>query len=391
MKRQKNAKLVPICDALEGFEKLYFSVSDQADEARQLVWAEPQLFLLPFCIPQRNNDFRNKPIRIAESVKVDGIVKERVFKVIPDPDYGLPDLFDFEVMIIIYQIAGNQQRENGNIESLELPSLRSFLDLMGRPGDGKYTAMLKRSLKRLAATNCVSEGFFYSKPRDFYLIESFQFLSSAQLIGETDHNGGQFEKTVIKLHPFIQENLKSNFRTLIDFDFMRTLKTDIAKPLSLHFAYRFHKQGAVWEADYKWLADRLALKHQPDLKRAKEQLKPALVELKRKGYLDSFEWLPNWRLKFVAGPTYVKQHAERVQAKDAWLDHLKKEASSITVLEPRTVREAARKEAFDPLATLCTEYTARGWTQSVAVKAKQKQLSEPDLRAESLKRGHALK
>lgn len=391
MKQQKNTKLVPVCQALEGFEKLYLNVLEQTEDARQLIWAEPQLFLLPFCIPQRNNEFRNKPIRIAESVKVDGIIKERVFKVIPDPDYGLPDLFDFEVMIIIYQIAGNQQRENSNLEALDLPSLRSFLELMGRPGDGKYIAMLKRSLKRLAATNCVSEGFFYSKPRDFYLIESFQFLTAVQLVGESDHNGGRFEKTVIKLHPFIQDNLKSNFRTLIDFDFMRTLKTDIAKPLSLHFAYRFHKQGAVWEADYNWLADRLALKHQVELKRAKEQLKPALDELKRKGYLDSFEWLPNWRLKFVAGPTYVKQHSERVQAKDAWLEHLKKEASSIAVLEPRTVREAARKEAFDPFATLCTEYTAHGWTPSVAQKAKQKLLSEQELRDEALKRGHLLR
>ena len=385
MKQQKNNDLVPICQTTDGFEKLYLSVLEN-EETRQLVWAEPQLFLLPFCIPQRSGDFRNKPIRIAESVKVDGVIKERVFKVIPDPDYGLPDLFDFEVMIIIYQLANNESNKN---ESLELPSLRSFLEVMGRPGDGKYMGMLKRSLKRLAATNCVSEGFFYSKPRDLYLIENFQFLTSVQLVGENDHTGGRFEKTIIKLHPLIQENLRSNFRTLIDFDFMRTLKTDIAKPLSLHCAYRFHKQGAVWEADYKWLADRLALKYQVDLKRAKEQLKPALQELKRTGYLDSFEWLPNRRLKFVAGPTYVKQHAERVQAKDAWLDHLNTEARSIAVLEPRTAREAARKEEFDPLAALCTEYAAHGWTNSVAQKAKQKKLSEPDLRAESLRRGHA--
>ena len=391
MKKQnpKNAEPVAIADALDGFEKLYLNVADK-DEIRQLVWAEPQLFLLPFCIPQRNSDFRNKPIRIAETVKVDGIIKERVFKVIPDPDYGLPDLFDFEVMIVIYQLAGSQ-RQSCNLEPLELPSLRSFLELMGRPGDGKYVAMLKRSLKRLASTNCVSEGFFYSKPRDFYLIESFQFLTAAHIVGEDDRNGGRFERTTIKLHPFIQENLKSNFRTLIDFDFIRMLKTDIAKPLSLHLAYRFHKQGVVWEADYTWLADRLALKQQQDLKRAKEQMKAALDELKRTTFIEEYKWLPNWRLQFIAGPAYAKQHAERVQAKDAWLEHAKREATSIAVLEPRTLLEAARKEAFDPLAALCTDYAAHGWTPSVALKAKQKQLSEAELHAESIKRGHTLR
>lgn len=385
---KENSGLVRIGDALDGFEQLF--VTDEDTTARQLVWAEPQLFLLPFCIPQRSAEFRNKPIRISESVNVDGAIKERVFKVIPDPDYGLPDLFDFEVMIVIYQLAGNQQKEP-TADVLELPSLRSFLDLMGRPGDGKYIAMLKRALKRLASTNCVSEGFFYSKPRDFYLIESFQFITYAHIVGEDDFNGDKFEKTTVRLHPFIQENLKSNFRTLIDFDFIRTLKTDIAKPLSLHLAYRFHKHGSCWQSDYKWLADRLALKPQVDLKRAKEQLKPAFEELKRTGFIESYQWLPNWRLEFIAGPAYVRQHAERVQAKDAWLDHVRKGTTSIGALEPRTVQEAARKETFDPLAALCTEYAAHGWSSSVALKSKQRELSEELLRTESLKRGHVIR
>jgi hypothetical protein len=62
MKKQNNisAAPVPISDALDGFEKLFESrFAEQHDQ----VWAEPQLFFLPFCVPQDAERFRS--IRMA--------------------------------------------------------------------------------------------------------------------------------------------------------------------------------------------------------------------------------------------------------------------------------------------------------------------------------------
>lgn len=387
----KPTKTEPNRLSIEGFEDL-LETACPGEFANKHVWAEPQLFLLPFCVPQHKNQDRQRIIKIVETVNVNGILKERKFKVIPDPDYGLPGAFDFEVMLVVFKHAANVRKDLGLIpEELELPPLRTFLRWMGRPGDGRYTTMLKQSLKRLAATNCVSEGFFYSKPRDYYLIENFQFLTAAHIAGEDDKNGGYFERTSIKLHSFIRENLQANFRTLIDFDFIRNLKTDIAKPLSLHLSYRFFKQGkSTWETDYDWLASRLAIKVQEDWKRAKEQLKPALLELQSALFIEKWEWLDRRRIRFTAGEAYVRLHTERVQNKDAWLLHQENEQRQLK-LQPRTAKEAERLAEFDPLATLCTEYAANGWTGSVAQKARLKQVSEPELRVEALKRHHILK
>jgi hypothetical protein len=171
------------------------------------------------------------------------------------------------------------------------------------------------------------------------------------------------------------------------------LRTDIAKPLSLHLAYRFFKNsGSTWTVDYEWLSQRLAIKVHSDLKRAKDQLKPALVELTNTGLIDSWEWLDSQKIRFEAGERLLQMHKQRVMARDAWIIHEEEKSRTerlITTHPPRTVKEAVRQEAFDPLAALCAEFAVRGWT-AVAKKATGRGLSRDMLKEEALKRGHSL-
>jgi hypothetical protein len=246
--------------------------------------------------------------------------------------------------------------------------------------------MLKEALRRLAATTCISEGFFYSKPRDLYIIETFTFITSLQIAGECDFNGNRYERTQLKLHEFIRENLNSNFRTLIDFEYLRSLRTSIAKPLALHLAYRVFKNSKCeWTTDYAWLADRMALKVYTDRRRAKEQLKPALRELQDTGFIESWEWQPNARIKFIAGSRLIQMHKERVAARDTWLLHQEQPANK-ELPPPRTEREAAHRATYDPFNPLCAEYSFRGWT-AVAEKAKQQGVDEATVKRETVRRG----
>jgi hypothetical protein len=393
MKKQntKRAELVPLSDALEGLEDFFTQHSAQE---RQGVWAEPQLYLLPFCVPQDRTAERFRQIRISESVTVNNEITQRSFLVIPHPDLGLPGSFELEVMTGIYRLADIELKKHGFVpEFIELGTFRSFLEAIGRTGGGKYIGMLKEALRRLAGTTCISEGFFYSKPRNLYVVDSFTFITSLQIAGETDFNGGTFDRTRVKLHEFIRENLNNNFRTLIDFDYLRTLRTDIAKSLALHIAYRVFKNGkSEWIGDYDWLADRIAIKVHADLKRAKDQLKAACLDLRDTGLIESWEWLPGRKIKFNAGRRLLEMHRQRVQAKDAWIAHeqetVRKERL-ITSQAPRTAQEAKRQDVFDPLAGLCAEFAFRGWT-AIAHKAHSRGLTEESLTTEALKRGHSL-
>ena len=349
------------------------------------IWAEPQLFLLPFCVPQDKAADRSRAVEITEKVRVNGVVKERTFRVNPDPRYGLPGSFDLEVMLAIYHLAANEMARLGKVpEVIDLGSLRSFIGLLGKKSaSGKYMNMVKEALKRLACTTCCSEGFFYSKPRDLYVIESFQFLTSVTIAGETAVNG-RHERTTVRLHAVIRENLNSNFRTLIDFDYIRGLKTDIAKTLSLHLSYRFHKQKqSRWEADYRWIAERLAVKVYEEPRRQHQQFKPALDELVQTGFLESYEWLPSGRIRFIAGQRYIQHHQKRVAARDAWLQHAEDQPQQLNLLPSNEM------ERLDPLAAICAKYAAFGWS-SVRAQAAEKTLTKQQLQDEAAKRGYKL-
>lgn len=352
----------------------------------QGVWAEPQLFLLPFCVPQDKAADRYRQVEITEKVRVNGQLRERAFRVNPDAKLGLPGPFELEVMIAIYQVAAIYLNQTGSVpEYIELGSLRSVLESMGRCTGGNYVSMLKQALKRLASTTCISEGFFYSKPRDLYVIQSFQFITEVQITGDTDFSGKRYEKTVVRLHEFIRENLNSNFRTLIDFRFIRSLKTDIAKTLSLHLSYRFHKHGqGTWEADYSWLAERLAIKVYPDMKMQKRQFKGSLEELQKTGFLDKWEWLPNGRIRFYAGARYVEQHCRRVAAKDAWLAHQEDLPKQLSLL-PSTEIDRLKVE-FDPLDSICAKFAVFGW-KAVASQAKERGLTFEQIKSAAGDRG----
>lgn len=391
MKKKKQNELVPISNILNRSKNAYTrSLSTKTDPSESgSIWAEPQLYLLPFCVPQDKQADRFRSIKITETVKVNDQIKYRSFMVNPHPELGLPGSFELEVMTGIYKLADQYIAKNGSVpEFIELGTFRSFLESIGRSGGGHYVAMLKESLRRLASTICISEGFFYSKPRDLYVMESFTFISSLEIAGETDFSGITYDRTKLRLHEFIRENLNSNFRTLIDFDYLRSLKTSIAKPLALHLAYRILKNGkSIWEADYAWLAERLAIKVYSEEWRAKDQLKAALLELKETEFLDSWEWLGGGRIRFTAGNRLIQKHQERVVAKDAWLAHQKVEPNKLKQLAKNEKLAEQIKIDYDPLAPLCAEYALKGWS-AVEQKAQQKGLTEKMLEEETNKRGH---
>lgn len=387
-RKKENSDLVPISNALDGLEDLF------VDQGERGVWAEPQLYLLPFCVPQDRTAERFRKIKISESVKVGDQMKHRSFIVNPHPELGLPGSFELEVMTGIYRLADMAIKKNGFVpEFIEIGTFRAFLESIGRPGNGKYIQMVKEALRRLAGTTCISEGFFYSKPRNLYVVESFTFITSLQIAGESDFSGSYFERTRIKLHEFIRENLNSNFRTLIDFAQLRKFKTDIAKTLSMHIAYRtFKNKKSQWIVDYDWLAERLAIRVYEELKAAKKQMRPALIELQENEFIQSWEWIDGRKLVLTAGRQLLEAHKRRVEAKDAWIDHEQEKSRCeklITNQTPRTVREAERVEAFDPLAVLCTEYAVRGW-DAIARKALARGLDEETLKDEAQKRGHTI-
>src|SRR5574337_1961448 len=142
MKKQniKRVDLVPVSDAMEGLEDLF--TLPTAPESLG-VWAEPQLYLLPFCVPQDKAADRFRSIKITETIKLGEKTQVRTFRVNPDPELGLPGSFDLEVMTGIYRLADEQMSQFGTVpDFIDLGSFSGFLAMIGKPYSGKYAAMV---------------------------------------------------------------------------------------------------------------------------------------------------------------------------------------------------------------------------------------------------------
>ena len=178
---------------------------------------------------------------------------------------GLPGSFDHDVWIgILLKIAElTNNRSVSCPEVIEIDSFSSFLRLIDKKVGGYNIATLKESIERLAVTNCVSKKSFNCPSAGGYLGKVFQLIDGWGFIGESDGNGGVYERNFVQLNTFIRKNLDSGYITLVDLKLLHELKTEIAKQLYQLLSYRFWQAGtkkrSYWTVTWQHLAKYLAV------------------------------------------------------------------------------------------------------------------------------------
>jgi hypothetical protein len=189
---------------------------------------------------------------------------------------------------------------------------------MGIAPSGQNMAAIKESLKRLAHTLCACEETFFDNNKKRYVSLSFRLLKGVGFAGEDDGNGGKHEENFIIFDECILQNLNTGYVMVVDVDCVRLLRTNIAKQLYTHLAYRFfvEKQDGDkdWIADYDWLCVHLGIKCWDELWRAKQQLQDAHEELRRLGYIANFRW-DGWRVIYTPGPIWQGEQLRRRSGK----------------------------------------------------------------------------
>jgi len=344
MKKSRTAttELVKVSDiTLEGLADLY--TSQIAKEDKQPVRGDFNLARLPyFALGDKKADrFRNLYLEIKAGEDEDEA--SAIWEVKHDTDLGLPGSFDRYVWTGIL-LKLSEVTNNGTLpfpEFIEIGSFSGFLKLIGKRSDGgKNIAVLRESIERLSVTTCVSKKSFNCPSAGGYLGQVFQLIDGWGFVGESDGNGGVYERNFVRLNSFVRKNLESGYITLIDVMLLQTLKTEIAKQLYQLLSYRFWQAGtkkrSYWTVTWQHLAKYLAVRSWPDAKTARRLLKPALLELKDKGYINDWKWDAD-KITFFAGDAYVKEHAARVQAWDSYQSRQK-------TIKPKQLESAAPPE-----------------------------------------------
>jgi hypothetical protein len=283
--------------------------------------SKPELHLLlkPFFVQDRHGD-RSKPIEYVYSVMQNGKAITRSWGVQPHHKYGLPGPFDRDVTLVIYELVN----ENYFAKNLEVPqtmpigSLRDFAERMGITPCGKNIVAIKESLNRLRNTFVDCEETFFDKRKRGYVSISFRLLAGVGFFGEVDGDGHTNDDNFVIFDQVILGNLNSGYVSVIDVGAIQKLKSNIAKQLYVHLAYRFFVEAQDgddhWTADYDWLAIHLGIKPQTQLRFAKHQLKDAHEELKQLGYISSYSW-DGWRITYRPGFVWKGEQLRRESGK----------------------------------------------------------------------------
>jgi hypothetical protein len=234
----------------------------------------------------------------------------------PHFKYGLPGPFDRDVTTVIYEMVNDNYFSKNLLvpETMPIGTLRDFAEKMGIAISGQNLAAIKESLKRLMNTLATCEETFFDNKKHRYVSLSFRLLAAVGVAGEDDGNSGKHEQNFVVFDQHILRNLNTGYVMVVDVERLRMLKTNIAKQLYAHLAYRFYCESQDgdnhWPADYDWLTIHLGIKRWAELWRAKQQLHDAHEELKTLGYISDYRW-DGWRVLYRPGPVWQGEQMRR--------------------------------------------------------------------------------
>ena len=127
---------------------------------------------------------------------------------------------------------------------LEIGSLSSLCRAVGLPADGYSRNLLKRHIKILAATQCMSQGTFKNKRGEGLFIDSFSYLRAVVFIGEKDSQGEPSDRNYVVFDENVRANLNAHYVKQIDLALMREIRSPIGQLLYTKLSHLFNEARA---------------------------------------------------------------------------------------------------------------------------------------------------
>lgn len=194
---------------------------------------------------------------------------------------GLPTGVDDEVMLGCLQLSFRS-----GFTSPKVPFKRSeFLELLGWKRSGHHYRRLADSLRKWKGTLIISENGFWDKGEKRWVNDSFSLLDRVYIAGRGSEESGRDEECYFVWGDFMWKSIEAgNLRTL-DFEFIKSLESNVSKRLYRWLGKRFYHQGTV-TIDLKRLAfEKIGFSRSMHTGQIKEKLAAAHAELASRGFL----------------------------------------------------------------------------------------------------------
>jgi len=283
------------------------------EEKKELIRSEVNLIKYPFYTLDHD---RFKRIKY-EEVEIRGektIIK--IWEVAPEIKLGLPTPFDAKVLRIIEMfIYRNRNKNKGKIiNPLNIGSIYQICKILGIKNDRRNRKFVKESIERLAYTSFINKNTFYSKGKKKFLGEAGFHLFDRVWKGEELKNGEIADSNYIYIAPLYKMSIEDHYIKLLDFTYIKSLKSGIALRLYEILGIKFYginkKNFDFIKYSYEKLCNLLPLKEQKYLSLIKQQLIPALKELKETKFLEKYIFEEKGNklfIKFYPGVKYFEE------------------------------------------------------------------------------------
>jgi hypothetical protein len=250
----------------------------------------------PFGGLQYQHSERTKTLCFSDSITgKDGRIVERRWTVTGSDAHGLPVAGDVDIVIALLALAQEQ-----GLKSREILFTRyDLLRIMRWDNRGHNYTRVKQGLDRLVGTTIKAERAFYDREKQAYLTRAFHLIDDYDLWDRAE-GGANAEpdrlplKSVATWNRHIFKSLKTGYVKRLDMDRYFRLSTPIARQLFRYLDKKFyrdrHFQIDIFKLCHEHIGISRGCRH---VSKLKERLTPALDELVRDGYLDSFHYAPS--------------------------------------------------------------------------------------------------
>lgn len=302
---------------------------------REFIRIEKNLTTLGFFTPtQGRGKLLNRPkvLRIRRELP-GGKLIEAEATIIPSVEHGLPTTPDQDKYLAFQQIVQERRKVNGGLVQNPIPfTSYELCHRVGLNTGGKNYADISEWLDRMVATTIRSKGTVYLAKRKTYVKDTFHVFDRVVVAGEELPDGHVAEQNYVWLSEWQIENLNERYQLPVDFESYKQLRTHIGKallPLLQVWLFPTRSVGK-FEKRYLDVCELLSLRPQNAPSLIHRQLRPALDELVKLGYLSN--WTVSrtsdnldYKLVLCHGPKYLD---------DLKLLGLRPEESEVVVREP---------------------------------------------------------
>jgi hypothetical protein len=286
---------------------------------QKIIKSETNFLVLPFFALERKD--KRLKTEYKKITKEKGQIKETIWNVSANFEYGYPGPFDRGVHKAIEQIITEIVKRDGIIKNPIQFSIYDLCKRMEIKGGGNYQ-QIKNALERIQATVIKSENAFYHKGKKEWISSVFSLYDSVIFRGEQLEDGSITEINLLYLGNIYLQNLNFRYTKPINYTYWRSLKSKIASRLYEILGVKFYgirnKKGCDITYKYSTLCQLLPVTPYKYISDAKRQLNFGNDELKDTGFISKFEWSENgnkdWLISYWPGER-AKEEIRRAEAK----------------------------------------------------------------------------